>query len=312
MIDADHSFRIRLNNQRVLIVELPRPVGNADRPALVTDPALICYYLFYPGHDEGLSGCSGVNEGKEFASFAGEWTCIAVLLDRPDANVPDAPKFVGLTNRNIGKIQVAGREERITMRIRPWSAMQLLGNTHPRFEVAKGSHAYFSPGETPSDLDPRTGADQSASDCGLPKEVVEQMAHSDDIGVDDVLVVPLLKIAAGLKAGVVFGPFGVLGVLAGAVWAIAEGIEKMDGLKVRGTPSPSPTVDTVGTPGKVVHPEGMIPPGVDSSRAVKWRSQDDLKIGDQQARPEKLVTPGETTRRDRWRRGRCGAGARGS
>jgi hypothetical protein len=92
------------------------------------------------------SNCAGVNEGKEFASFAGEWTCIAVLLDRPDANVPYAPKFVGLTNRNIGKIQVAGREERITMRVRPWSAMQLLGNTHPRFEVAKGSHAYFSPG----------------------------------------------------------------------------------------------------------------------------------------------------------------------
>jgi hypothetical protein len=60
------------------------------------------------------SNCAGVNEGKEFASFAGEWTCIAVLLDRPDANVPYAPKFVGLTNRNIGKIQVAG--ERNTSR----------------------------------------------------------------------------------------------------------------------------------------------------------------------------------------------------
>jgi hypothetical protein len=27
------------------------------KPALLTAPALICYYLFYPGHDEALSGC---------------------------------------------------------------------------------------------------------------------------------------------------------------------------------------------------------------------------------------------------------------
>jgi hypothetical protein len=113
--------------------------AHPGRPALITDPALICYCLFYPGHDEGLQGCAGVNEAKEFGSFAGEWTCIALLLDRPDANAPYTPKFVGLTNRNIGKIQVAGREERITMRIRPWTAMKLFGNTHPGFEVGKGT-----------------------------------------------------------------------------------------------------------------------------------------------------------------------------
>jgi hypothetical protein len=25
-----------------------------DKPRFLTNPALICYYLFYPGHDEGL------------------------------------------------------------------------------------------------------------------------------------------------------------------------------------------------------------------------------------------------------------------
>jgi hypothetical protein len=258
-------------------------------PALLTDPALICYYLFYPGHDEGLSGCESVPEAKKFASFAGEWTCIALLLNRPGPSSPYTPKFVGLTNRNIGIIQVPGREARITMRIRPWTAMKLFGNTHPGFEVGKGSHAYFVPGETPASLDPRTGADQSAADCGLPKDVVEQMAHADEPGVDDLVVVPLLKIAAGLNAGVVLGPFGALGALAGLIAAMIEGIDKMDGLHIRGTPSPNPTIDTVGTPGRVVHPKGLVPPGVDATRAAEWRSQDDLMLGNPPRRYDSTV-----------------------
>jgi hypothetical protein len=263
----------KTNNDFLTLLE-----PSSGTPTVITDPALICYYLFYPGHDEGLSGCGDVNEAKEFGSFAGEWTCIALLLSRPNASAAYTPKFVGLTNRNIGKIQVAGREVRTTMRILPWSGMQLLGDTHPRFEVGKGSHGYFVPGETPSPLDPRTGADQSAADCGLPKDVVDQLANSDDYGTGDFLeslfVIPWIKIAAGATVGLAF---------AGLVWAAIEGNDKMDGLHIVGTPRPDPTIDTVGTlGGMVVHPKDVIPPGLDPAdpKLVEWRNQDGLMIGD--------------------------------
>jgi glycine rich protein len=281
----------KTNNDFLTLLE---PMSGS--PAVLTDPALICYYLFYPGHDEGLQGCSGVNEAKEFGSFAGEWTCIALLLNRPDQNSPYTPKFVGLTNRNIGKIQVAGREERITMRVKPWTGMKLFGDTHPGFEVGKGSHAYFVPGETPASLDPRTGADQSAGDCGLPQNVVDQLAHSDDYGVGDALVsifvIPWLKAAAGAGAGLSLGGLAGagLGALGGLIWGMAEGADKMNGLHIRGTPSPSPTIDTVGTSsGKVVHPKNVVPPGVDPSRLEKWRSDDNVQIGDPPRRYDSTV-----------------------
>lgn len=57
--------------------------ASGGRPATLNDPALICYYLFFPGHDDGLAGCVGVPEAREYASFAGEWACVAVVLDRP-------------------------------------------------------------------------------------------------------------------------------------------------------------------------------------------------------------------------------------
>jgi hypothetical protein len=76
--------------------------ASGGRRATLNDPALICYYLFFPGHDDGLAGCVGVPEAREYASFAGEWACVAVVLDRPATSPDYAPKWVGLTNRNIG------------------------------------------------------------------------------------------------------------------------------------------------------------------------------------------------------------------
>ena len=176
--------------------------------------------------------------------------------------------------------------------------MQLLGDTHPRFEVGKGSHGYFVPGETPSPLDPRTGADQSAADCGLPKDVVDELAHSDDYGLGDALVsvfvIPWVKAAAGAGLGLSLGGLAGAGVgaLGGLIWGMAEGIDKMDGLHIRGTPSPNPTIDTVGTPGgMVVHPKDVIPPGLDPAdpKVVEWRSQDDVTIGDPPRRYDSTV-----------------------
>src|ERR1700733_10925652 len=137
-------------------------------PPVLTDPALICYYLFYPAHEESLSGCEYapgqiVDTARDFASFAGEWTCIALLLDRPNATSPYVPKWAGLTNRNVGKTSVKGEEVRSTMRLLPWGAMDLYQVTHPRFFVGRGSHGLYLPGET---TPPLSFADPSAAFCG--------------------------------------------------------------------------------------------------------------------------------------------------
>ena len=65
-------------------------------PPFLINPALICYYLFYPGHDEGLSDCPYTDQAKEFGSFAGEWACVAILLDSPspgEGRAPNGPDF---------------------------------------------------------------------------------------------------------------------------------------------------------------------------------------------------------------------------
>jgi hypothetical protein len=149
--------------------------AHLGEPAVLTEPALICYYLFFPGHEEGLAGCAGVAEARNYANFAGEWACVAVLFD-PDT--PDAaymPKQVGLTRRNVGVIKFGGREVRSSMRIFPWSAMQPHATTHPRLIVARGSHDLYLPGEVPKPLEPLTQVDPSAGSCGLAELPAAQM-----------------------------------------------------------------------------------------------------------------------------------------
>ncbi len=64
------------------------------------NPALLCYYLFFPAHDEPLGGgCINI-EAREYAGFGGEWACIAVLLERTSRGMtPIEPKFLGLSSR---------------------------------------------------------------------------------------------------------------------------------------------------------------------------------------------------------------------
>src|ERR1700704_2353928 len=98
----------------------PRP----GQPPVLNDPALICYYLFYPGHEESLNDClrfhPGLKSAIDFASFAGEWSCVALLLDRSKPTTPYAPKWVGLTNRNLANTGATGQEVRTSMRLLTW------------------------------------------------------------------------------------------------------------------------------------------------------------------------------------------------
>lgn len=278
-------------------------VPHQDKPAFLTDPALICYYLFYPGHDEGLAGCAGVSEAREFASFAGEWTCLAVLLDRPSATEAYAPKWIGLSRRNVGRIQFQGKEQRVGMRIRPWGDMQLLEKTHPRLVVARGSHAFYLPGEKPENVLPLTEPDPSAGSCGVAGPLTGAAHQVDEIHPEAAFGVTIAKMLGGAAVGGLLGPFGALGMLAGFIWALFER-EDIPGAVTTTTvvdppPSLSPTVDSVNVEGKVVHPKGLRPPEVDAGRAEEWRSKDNLSEGGRHYdstvdRAKQILWPGDS------------------
>jgi hypothetical protein len=251
----------------------------------LTRPALICYYLFYPGHDEGID-CPFVDQALEFGSFAGDWTAVVILLDRPSSAEDYTPKLIGLSNRNTGLIKFNGREVRTGMRVMPWSAAEVFEKTHPRLAVARGSHALYVTTEQPSVVGPLTSEDPGIQSCGqaeapageVPPLPEEDTVIDDIFGVVKGIFIMVAKIAAGAVAGGVLGPLGA--VVGGAAGLVAGALENASGLDVVGTlPAVGPTTDTVNTTtGKVVHPQGLRPPDVDASRAVEWQREDDLVV----------------------------------
>lgn len=264
----------------VIFTSLLDPQGG--QPAVLTDPALICYYLFYPGHEESLSGCidpaTGVlaKTARDFGSFAGEWSCIAVLLDRAAATADYVPKYVGLSNRNVGVINLTGEEVRTTMRLLPWSAMRTFGGNHPRFNVAKGSHALYVEGEAIPAL---RSDDPSAALCGSATPLVGPGHQYGPPFAAPVFAV--LKVMAGAAAGSVFGPFGtVIGMGAGLIWGIAENEsnDQVYYLDLSLPASLTPTVDAVSPTGFVIHPVGIRPDDV-AGQTAEWRSADGVDVG---------------------------------
>jgi hypothetical protein len=105
----------------------------------LNSPILICYHLFYAAHEEPLQGCQGFNEDSQFASFAGEWTCIAVLVE------DRTPTHIGLTQRNVGSLTARDDESRIGMTVKPWSEVtHVQGHPdHPKVYVGRGTHSYY-------------------------------------------------------------------------------------------------------------------------------------------------------------------------
>ena len=79
-------------------VSAPDLVKVLDSPS-VKNPVLLCFYFFFPAHEESLADpCTNV-EAREFGSFAGEWACAALLLERDSEAVPFTPTFIGYSGR---------------------------------------------------------------------------------------------------------------------------------------------------------------------------------------------------------------------
>jgi hypothetical protein len=254
-------------------------------PPVLTNPALICYYLFYPAHEESLSGCEYapgqiVDTARDFASFAGEWSCIALLLDRPSAASPYVPKLAGLTNRNVGKTSVNGQEVRSTMRLVPWGGMDLYELTHPQLFVGRGSHGLYLPKEMPP---PLSFADPSAAFCGGATSLTLGPVGAPSPPLYGITTGFLMtKVIAGSAVGGLLGPLGgMVGAAAGLVWGIAEiaNTPRLDGVDSPETPALQSTTDTTGSNGIVIYPKGLPPAGVGPGNGREWQSDDNVAIG---------------------------------
>jgi hypothetical protein len=124
------------------------------------NPTLICYYLFFPAHEQGVdSGCTNI-EAKEVGSFAGEWGCVAVLLEDAPAG-PQRPTFIGFTGSQTEKFeqspgvmirrpQAFDDERRIVLKVEQWrpgtgpgAVLPEVIDDHPRLYVSLGSHSLY-------------------------------------------------------------------------------------------------------------------------------------------------------------------------
>jgi hypothetical protein len=81
--------RLRRLLPTVRAPDLLKVLDDLKQPDVKGDPlkevALLCYYLFFPAHEEGpIPGCTNV-EAKEFGCFAGDWVCMALLLRKDPA-----------------------------------------------------------------------------------------------------------------------------------------------------------------------------------------------------------------------------------
>lgn len=245
---------------RLRTLMMQTPAGELDlsgvfQKLVPSHPALLCYYFFFPGHDETLaSPCDAHYWGTEFASFAGEWACLAVLLGRSSPAEEYQPRYFGCSgryNRTIAGID--RREPRVGMRVFEWkapSSVEVLDG-HPKLYVSLGTHSlYPDGGDHPVAPYPVSAYPQM---CGLfdGPDLLEQHLKANPPPEPPSAGAIVAKIVGGLY-------LGGLALIAGLVWA---GVEKF-GTIGSGTydPPTAPMPDVAPPPGgagKVVHPASV-------------------------------------------------------
>jgi len=269
-----HAELFDTERLRNLLVERP----NNRLPILpdlfdrLRNPALLCYYFFFPAHDEGLP-CGN----PDYASFAGEWACMAVLLETDDPQSLYMPSWIGVSSRrDVGARQgLDERERRIGMNVRRWKHItdvhaRVLPETiddHAKIFVAAGTHGlHLRSGNFA--LNPFT-AEAHPQKCGTFDSPDPVKDNSDD-GLSVPAPTSMLKlVGVGLVA------LGPLGAAAGLAWAILED-NWGEGISARGTapvndqPQPDVTAEP-GKLGKVVYPTtvSLSEPGAE---LIPWAS----------------------------------------
>lgn len=274
-----HHAEVFLTPRLRDVARLVRAPDLAKLVDSLKDPILICYYLFFPAHEQPLPGCDNI-EGKENSAFAGEWQCVAVLLER-DGGDP-APRFIGCTGLGAGGVAAKRPAEafddahRISMKVFPWRSGAspdlpgVVGN-HPQLHVALGTHSlHLAPGVYKAE--PYTPYEDVPQLCGrfdsgklTPSDQLDQHADEDD---SDFVLLKLL--APGLLG---LGPWGLI---AGAIWTVIEAIENFD-MPDRQRVLPIPEDAPAAGSGKTLHPVGVVVPAAGPDTQA-WRAQQGLEI----------------------------------
>lgn len=193
-------------------------------------PALLCYYFFFPAHEEPLVGnCVNAGEQAEaFGSFAGEWTCMSLLLERAKPTDAYQPSWIGLTGRyNENKLQghynlLSGGMTVSRWRSAAGAVLPEMIIDHPKLYVSLGTHSfYLHPGTYTGNF--YSGLSKPL-DCGKydgPYDTppLPSPENKNDLEAAGIIVAKM--VAGGIFGSKILG-LGAAGIAAGFVWGLLE------------------------------------------------------------------------------------------
>ncbi|KWX23474.1 hypothetical protein AFM11_14430 [Mycolicibacterium wolinskyi] len=260
-----------------LLSTVKRPdLQSVFRDMALVDPVLLCYYLFFPHHDQHgpLQECTDSPRDQLVGSCGGDWACISLLLRRPDVGLDHVPYYIGLTGEQFGlnsddDIWTGGPygahhfddDDRINLNVYQWKPD--LPNTtagHPRIHVAPGSHSLsITAGNRLGAAFPSHAEPLHCGEFDSPS----LMPGPDTPSAWETLAVVVAKILA--LGGIGFGA-GVAEVASALMGPFPN--------PELGTPRPT-QYPAAGT-GLTIKPEGLDVP--DEGPKVAWRSQNGLTL----------------------------------
>lgn len=273
----------------------PHPAIDFEKFTKLKDPALVCYYLFFPGHEEPLEDCANSVGAQRWASCAGAWGCVAILLEGDTTQSNYVPAMIGLTSRNAGSIQFLGQELRVGMRVFDWNLATKVvrdrgagrqAGEHARIFVSKGVHGMSLDQLVSPALTTFSPDDYSDDSCGIYETHAAGLAaiasEEEDRAVhDNIALVKIVAAAVGGFHGV--GGFlnigtGLLAAAGGAVGAMLTVMPEYGGMAKLariedGDPPLKPQFDHPPSPGQigtVIHPLGVDPPDAPVGSRQTW------------------------------------------
>jgi hypothetical protein len=226
-------------------------------------PALLCYYLFFPEHEQAVVG--GSFTAKEVGGYAGQWGCVALLFERDDEQDEyTRPSYIGTTGSPTipPQPQASDDEHRVTMKVAPWKPESpVKTDGHPHLYVSRGTHSLYldDAGHAVDPFPTAKPVDEGTSD-GQYTEVLDNPDFA--IIMVKILAGPVGWIAAGIEA-----------LTRDVNMGIATGLS--------GTPDKVPDDAATNPGGITVHPAGMVPPK-EWTKAQAWRSAQGQQINGRQ------------------------------
>lgn len=258
------------NHQQLLTLVGNRTPHGLDLFKLVDNsrlsaPRLLIYHFFYALHEEPLRGCEKAVkavEGQSFATFAGEWTSVSIMI-----NSANEPLYIGVTSRNVGDPKsVPDEENRSGMIVHPWKQVDQVDG-HPKIFVSLGTHGnYLTAGLqaltpfTPGDIDLSIGT------CAQIEKLDDVIPGGEEVdipGEDPNYWAILAK--------------GILTVGIGLFWANSEGaFGSFSGFIPAIQPNRKPQDETGGPLfGLILRPTGLsyVPEQASAQRIEDWQTK---------------------------------------